>query len=71
MPKGLSACSLPEGLFIDAKPLVQVLNRTRSGEAYSGSFHAGGRICFANEPTGHKVEERAGRVRVREQDSNV
>jgi hypothetical protein len=24
--KGVSACSLPEGVFIDAKPLVQVLS---------------------------------------------
>jgi len=54
--KGVPACSLPEGLFIDDKPLVQVLSKD---DVEAGGFyfdHAGGRIYFADDPTGRKVE---------------
>jgi parallel beta-helix repeat protein len=54
--KEVPACSLPEGLFIDDKPLAQVLTRQgiEAGQFYFD--HAGGRIYFADDPTGRKVE---------------
>jgi parallel beta-helix repeat protein len=54
--KEVPACSLPEGLFIDDKPLVQVLTQegVEPGRFYLD--HAGGRIYFADDPTGRKVE---------------
>jgi Right handed beta helix region len=54
--KEVPACSLPEGLFIDDKPLVQVLSKN---DVEAGRFyfdHAGARIYFADDPTGRKVE---------------
>src|SRR5258708_733098 len=54
--KEVPACSLPEGLFIDDKPLVQVLSKD---DVEAGRFyfdHAGERIYFADDPTGRTVE---------------
>jgi parallel beta-helix repeat protein len=54
--KEVPACSLPEGLLIDDKPLVQVLSKD---DVEAGRFyfdHAGARIYFADDPTGRKVE---------------
>src|SRR5258706_14135428 len=47
--KEVPACSLPEGLFIDDKPLAQVLTRQgiEAGQFYFD--HAGGRIYFADD----------------------
>jgi hypothetical protein len=50
------ACNLPEGLFIDDEPLVQVLSKD---DVEPGRFyfdHTGARIYFADDPTGRKVE---------------
>ncbi len=50
------ACRLPEGFFIDDTPLVQVLNKD---SVKPGSFYldyASGRLYFADDPRGRKVE---------------
>jgi hypothetical protein len=54
--KEAPACSLPEGLFIDDKSLVQVLSKddVKAGRFYFD--HAGDYIYFADDPTGRKVE---------------
>jgi Right handed beta helix region len=54
--KAVPACNLPEGLFIDDIPLAQVLTKegVEAGRFYFD--HAGGRIYFADDPTGRKIE---------------
>ncbi len=54
--KEAPACDLPEGFFIDDKPLGQVLSKesVETGRFYLD--HASGRLYFADDPTGHKVE---------------
>jgi hypothetical protein len=54
--KEAPACNRPEGLFIDDKPLVQVLSKegVEPGRFYFD--HTGGKIYFADDPTGRKVE---------------
>jgi hypothetical protein len=54
--KEAPACDLPEGFFIDDKPLGQVLSKesVQTGRFYLD--HASGRLYFADDPTGHKVE---------------
>jgi hypothetical protein len=50
------ACDLPEGVFIDDKPLHQVLSKDR---IESGGFYfdyANQKIYLADDPTNHKVE---------------
>jgi hypothetical protein len=54
--KEAPACDLPEGFFIDDKPLGQVLSKE---SVETGRFYldrASGRLYFADDPTGHKVE---------------
>jgi hypothetical protein len=58
--KEFPACNLPEGLFIDDKPLVQVLSKD---DVTAGRFyfdHIGERIYIADDPTGRKVEATVG-----------
>lgn len=65
------ACGLPEGLFIDDKPLVQVLNKE---EVDAGKFyfdHGNGRIYFADDPRGRKVEATVGVFAFESRASNV
>ena len=50
------ACSLPEGFFIDDRPLGQVLSKERVEAGLFYFDHASGRIFFVDDPTGHKVE---------------
>jgi hypothetical protein len=54
--KEAPACNLPEGLFIDDKPLVQVLSKkgVEPGRFYFD--RVGARMYFADDPTGRKVE---------------
>jgi hypothetical protein len=58
--KEFPACNLSEGLFIDDKPLARVLTRQgiEAGQFYFD--HAGGRIYFADDPSGRKVEATVG-----------
>jgi len=51
-----AACNLPEGLFIDDVPLVQVLAKDDVGPGRFYFDHAAGDIYFADNPAGHKVE---------------
>ena len=65
------ACALPEGLFIDDRPLVQVLSKD---DVQPGRFyfdHAGGRIYFADDPTGRKVEVTVAAFAFESRASNV
>jgi hypothetical protein len=54
--KEAPACNLPEGLFIDDIPLVQVLAKDDVGPGRFYFDHAAGSIYFADNPAGHKVE---------------
>jgi hypothetical protein len=54
--KEAPACNLPEGLFIDDIPLVQVLAKEDVGPGRFYFDHAAGSIYFADNPAGHKVE---------------
>jgi Right handed beta helix region len=54
--KSAPACNLPEGLFIDDMPLVQVLAKDDVAPGRFYFDHIAGKIFFANDPTGHKVE---------------
>jgi Right handed beta helix region len=54
--KDAPACNLPEGLFIDDIPLVQVLAKDDVGPGRFYFDHATGYIYFADDPAGHKVE---------------
>jgi hypothetical protein len=54
--KEAPACNLPEGLFIDDIPLVQVLAKDDVGPGRFYFDHAAGSIYFADNPTGRKVE---------------
>lgn len=50
------ACNMPEGFFIDDRPLKRVLSKS---EVTSGSYYldyATARLYFADDPEGHKVE---------------
>jgi hypothetical protein len=58
--KDAPACNLPEAVFIDDKPLVQVLSKE---DVELGRFyldHARGTLYFADDPTGRKVEITVG-----------
>ena len=69
--KEVPACGLPEGLFIDDKPLAHVLNKD---DVEAGRFyfdHAGGRIYFADDPTGHEVEATVAAFAFESRASNV
>jgi hypothetical protein len=50
------ACSLPEGFFIDDKPLVRVLSKDSVEPGRFYLDYASGRIYFVDDPTEHKVE---------------
>lgn len=69
--KEFPACNLPEGLFIDDKPLAQVLTReaVEAGKFYFD--HATGRIYFADDPGGRKVEATVGAFAFGDLASNV
>jgi parallel beta-helix repeat protein len=54
--KEAPACNLPEGLFIDDIPLVQVLAKNDVGPGRFYFDHAARSIYFADNPVGHKVE---------------
>jgi hypothetical protein len=54
--KEAPACNLPEGLFIDDNPLVQVLAKDDVGPGRFYFDHVAGSIYFADNPAGHKVE---------------
>ena len=54
--KEAPACNLPEGLFIDDVPLVQVLAKEDVGPGRFYFDHAAGYIYLADNPAGHKVE---------------
>src|SRR5262249_3899065 len=54
--KEAPACGLPEGFFIDDRPLTQVLSKD---SVETGRFYfdrENGRLYFVDDPTGHKVE---------------
>jgi hypothetical protein len=53
---GVPACNLPEGLFIDDIPLIQVLAKDEVGPGRFYFDHAAGIIYFTDSPLGHKVE---------------
>jgi parallel beta-helix repeat protein len=58
--KTAPACDLPEAVFIDDKPLTQVLSKD---EVKPGSFYfdyAGDRIYLGDDPSVHKVEATVG-----------
>jgi hypothetical protein len=65
------ACDLPDGLFIDDKPLVQVLSKegVQPGRFYFD--HARGRIYFAEDPTGRKIEATVALFAFESRASNV
>ena len=50
------ACDLPEGVFIDDKPMRQILNKDRLDSNAFYFDYANGKIYLADDPTGHKVE---------------
>lgn len=54
--KDAPACDRPEGLFIDDISLVQVLAKDDVGPGRFYFDHSAGRIYFADNPAGHKVE---------------
>src|SRR5260370_2369520 len=54
--KEAPACNLPEGLFIDDIPLVQVLAKDDVGPGRFYFDHAARSIYFAVKPTGRKVQ---------------
>jgi parallel beta-helix repeat protein len=54
--KEAPACNLPEGLFIDDIPLVQVLAKNDVGPGRFYFDHDARSIYFADSPVGHKVE---------------
>jgi hypothetical protein len=54
--KEAPACNLPEGLFIDDIPLIQVLAKDDVGPGRFYFDHAAGRVYFADNPAGHTVE---------------
>jgi hypothetical protein len=54
--KEAPACNLPEGLFIDDIPLVQVLAKDDVGPGRFYFDHAAGYIYFVDNPAGHKIE---------------
>jgi parallel beta-helix repeat protein len=65
------ACDLPEALFIDDKPLTQVLSKD---EVKPGSFYfdyAGDRIYLGDDPAGHKVEATVGAFAFESLASNI
>ena len=69
--KTAPACDLPEAVFIDDKPLAQVLSKDG---VKPGSFYfdyAGDRIYLGDDPTGHKVEATVGAFAFESLASNV
>jgi parallel beta-helix repeat protein len=69
--KTAPACDYPEAVFIDDKPLTQVLSK---GEVTPGSFYfdyAGDRIYLGDDPTGHKIEATVGAFAFESLASNV
>jgi hypothetical protein len=69
--KETPACALPEGLFVDDKPLIQVLNREA---VQPGRFYfdrAAGHIYFADDPAGRKVEATVAAFAFRSRASDV
>jgi len=69
--KQVPACGLPEGLFIDDKPLAHVLSKN---DVEAGRFyfdHVGGRIYFADDPTGREVEATVATFAFESRASNV
>jgi hypothetical protein len=54
--KEAPACNLPEGLFFDDIPFVQVLAKDDVGLGRFYFDRAAGSIYFADNPAGHKVE---------------
>ena len=54
--KETPACKLTEGFFIDDKPLTQALSKDSVEPGRFYFDHARGRISFADDPTGRKVE---------------
>jgi parallel beta-helix repeat protein len=69
--KEAPACNLPEGLFLDDKPLDQVPTKdsVETGRFYFD--HAGERIYFADDPTGRKVEATVAVLAFESRASNV
>lgn len=53
------ACNLPEGLFIDDRPLVPVLAKADVAPGRFYFDHAAAKIYFADNPIGRKVEATA------------
>ena len=50
------ACNLPEGLFFDDTPLLQVLAKEQLAPGRFYFDHSAGKIFFTDNPAGHKVE---------------
>ena len=50
------ACNLPESVFIDDKPLLQVLSKDRLGSNRFYFDYADAKIYLADDPRGRKVE---------------
>lgn len=69
--KTVPACNLPEGLFIDDQPLVQVLTRESVEPGRFYFDHARSRIYFADDPTGRKVEATVAAFAFESRASNV
>jgi hypothetical protein len=57
--KEAPACDLPEGFFIDDKPLGRVLSKESVEAGWFYLDYASGQLYFADDPTGHKVEATA------------
>jgi Right handed beta helix region/O-Antigen ligase len=50
------ACDLPEGFFIDDKPLIRVLSKQDVRAGHFHLDHRSAKLYFADDPTGRKVE---------------
>lgn len=54
--KGSPGCNLPEGLFMDDRPLLPVLDKHSVGPGRFYLDRSAGEIYFADDPAGRKVE---------------
>jgi hypothetical protein len=65
------ACDRPEGLFIDDRPLTQVLSKDSLAANQFYFDYAGQRIFFVDDPSGHKVEATVAAFAFRSRAANV
>jgi hypothetical protein len=69
--KWAPACDLPDALFIDSKPLSQVLSKQEVGPGRFYFDRANGRIYFSDDPRGRTVEATATAFAFESAASNV